>query len=230
MAVSQAAAKAAHAAKVSNILKGSSSAATSLLGGIGSLIGGGSHAQQAYSDYSHEIQGLSDTYQPFVDQGKQALREYYDASNANVQHPTDLINQIASTYQDSPYMTQSLNQSLSQTQDMMNRNAATTGMLGSTSANKALQSSLMGQAAGYRQQSMQDYINQVLGTYRGGMGGLSEVGRTGLSALSGQAGLQEQAMAAEAKAQNTPSSSDSMWGDALGALGGILGGVASIFF
>lgn len=174
------------------------------------LLGGwlGHNERNAYRNYAGDLSNLSQSYNPYIQAGQNALGQYGSIAGNMAQHPANLINQLSSGYENSPYQ----NTMLKNIAGAMNYNAATTGMLGSTSANAHLQDALAGQ----QNQFMQNYIGQGLQQRNIGLSGLSDLSHAGLNATGYSNLLQSHAAENRAKAERTPSFLQSIFGGLLG--------------
>lgn len=169
------------------------------------------------SQYGDTLSDISSDLDPYVSQGFAAKKGLGAMGAMNMVAPAALENRLASSYEMSPYQ----QQMMQNTTNMMDANAAQTGMLGSTAQDAALQNQLASQ----QNQWMQQYINR--GTQRSELGeqGLQNLGtmmaKQGYGASSTQAQLeaqiamaQMQAEAAEASAQ--AQAEGNIFGDAMG--------------
>lgn len=152
----------------------------SIFSSLGGLFGGGSN----YNKYADQMAGQASKYDPFINTGKDAMNEAFKQFMMGAQNPNQVYNNLASGFQNSPYQTSQLN-SLS---NMMNTNAANTGMLGSTSANNALADHLSQQ----QNQYYNDYLNRMFGIYNNSLSGLNNEGNMGLGALGNQIGVNQE--------------------------------------
>ncbi len=182
---------------------------------LGGLFGGGSsNLQPAYNNYADQMRQIAESYNPYVNYGNQGLTTYFDQLNKLISNPNFLQDMVSQGFSTSPYQ----ENVLSRTKDIMNMNAASTGMLGSGAANQALQDQLVAQIG----QFQNDYIDRGMGSYQTGLSGMQGVAGWGLEGLGQQAGLGEAAALAELKgAQSNAASEANMWGNILGGLGGL---------
>ena len=173
----------------------------------------------AFQQYGQELGDISKQYDPFIQGGEQAFGKYGNLSDLLTTDPTHFINQISAGYKESPYQ-QQMDKNLSR---MMNYNSATTGMLGSTAAQSALQNQLAGQQNQFQQQ----YINQGLSQLGMGMGGLQDISHLGFQGLGKQTGLEQEGAMARARAAMQQAQQGAQPGGfgrfMQGAAGGILG-------
>lgn len=185
------------------------------LGGLAGYFGTPDYAS-AFGDYSSAMNNLGAKFNPYIRAGAMSEKGLAGLNSYLMANPAALENRLAGSYQNSDYQ----NKMLNQTANMMNANAANTGMLGSTAQNAALQNSLANQ----QNQWMQDYINR--GTQQFGMGynGLNNLGmmlgQQGFSALGQQTDLGKEAALAQLKGQLAPTKSQNAWEDALGMVMG----------
>jgi hypothetical protein len=188
-----------------------------IAGGVGGYIAGQNSPdiKSAYSNYSNRVGDISKEYDPYISTGQSAFKNYYDMAMQGAQDPTEMIDKISSSYSTSPYQAQLLKD----TQKMMNENAATTGMTGSTSANRALQSSMMGM----QDQFMQQYLQNALNQYNRSQGNIFNVAQMGYGGLGQKTGLERESALGRAKAEMTPTKKQqSIWDTIGGIVGGIL--------
>ncbi len=182
-----------------------------LTGGFASgLLGGwlGHNERKSYRNYANNLSNLSQSYNPYMQAGQNAVGQYSSIAGNMARHPANLINQLSSGYENSPYQ----NTMLKNIAGAMNYNSATTGMLGSTSANAHLQEALAGQ----QNQFMQNYIRQGMQQQYMGLSGLSDLSHSGLNATGDSNLLQTHAAENRAKAERTPSFLQSIFGGLLG--------------
>lgn len=192
------------------------------LAGLGALGGLASYSMTPdytgyASQYGDAMSDISSDLDPYVSQGFAAKKGLGAMGAMNMIAPAALENRLAASYQMSPYQ----QQIMQNTTNMMDANAAQTGMLGSTSQDAALQNQLASQ----QNQWMQQYINR--GTQRSELGeqGLQNLGtmmaKQGYGASNTQAQLEAQIAMAQmqaqiAQAQAEQQGTSNIFGDALG--------------
>lgn len=202
------------------------------LGALGGFLGGSQTPdyQKAAGQYQQQLSGLTQNLQPFIQGGQQGQQQAIDAAQQQqtlgqqqMAHPAALENQLATGFVASPYQ----HQMQTNLANMMNANAATTGMLGSTSANAALQNQL----GTMQNQWMNQYMDRGtqmygLGTQTSnlGTGNLLNIYHTmmnqGFSAQQISDELQAQGFMAQMQGAMMPTQQQ---GGITGALGGALG-------
>ena len=187
------------------------------LGGLGGLFGTPDYSG-AGNKYAGTINQIAGGFDPYINQGFLAKKGMAGLGAMNMIAPAALENRLASSYQNSPYQ----DQIMKNTANMMNYNAAQTGMLGSTSQDAALQN----QMAGLQNQFQQQYIDRGTQQYNMGEQGLmglgQMMGQQGYGASGTQAQLQAQAALAQMQAAMMPSAGGNMFTDALGGITGML--------
>lgn len=188
----------------------------SSLGGIfGSLVGGGS-AMNAASPYANQIPGMLQQYlSPYMQQGQGINLNPYIQQGQSInlnpyvqmglqtqpllqqqltnlaQNPTQLMNQIGSSYQSSPGYKFAVEQGTQQATDAANRAAAAGGLVGSPGEQQSLAKYITQMASGYAGQDYNNYMQNALNQYRLGLGGLSGLEQQGLGVAQG---LQQQGL------------------------------------
>lgn len=201
---------------------------TALSAGLGALGGfmGGSQIpdySQAANQYANNMSQLSQNMNPYIQGGQQGQNMALDLARQQMDQPAALQNQLAEGFVASPYQNQmQLNLS-----NMMNTNAANTGMLGSTSANAALQNQL----AEMQNQFMNQYIDRGTQMYGLGSQGMNQMAtlmtNQGFTAQQISDQLQAQGYMAQMQGQMMPTQQQS---GIQGAIGGALGAVGGGFF
>jgi len=137
------------------------------------------------------MQGLAGNYNNYVNTGNQALGQFYGGLQGMMNDPTGLMNRLASNYRASPYATTQLHD----VTNLMNNNAATTGMLGSSADNRALGQQL----TNMNNQYMDQYINQGMDAYNRALSGMGGIANMGLGALGQQSGLSQEGYLGQAQ-------------------------------
>ena len=199
------------------------------MAGMGGLLGlglgaMGPNSSGAYDNYANQMFGLANKYNPWIDLGWQNQQAASQGAAYNASNPTGMMNQIASTWQTSPYQQNILNK----TTGMMNANNANTGMLGSQSANYRLGNELNNMTGQFQQQ----YIDNGLNQYNRGLGMQQQLGAQGLGALGQQTNLMQEGYLGQVQGANANAQHyNGMMGDAMGmgmmgfGLGGGFGGM-----
>lgn len=141
--------------------------------------------QSGFGNYANTLNQLASEYNPYVNIGEKGLKGYAGISALNVLDPTLPENRMARSYTNSPYQ----QQILQNTTNMMNANAAQTGMMGSTAQQAALQNALAEQ----QNQFMQQYINRGTQQYNRGISGMYNLANLGFQGLGRKTGLQQEA-------------------------------------
>ena len=134
--------------------------------------------------------GISTSYDPWSQGGLSDFQTASRVAQMNAANPQHAVNQLSSSFQNSPYQQNLLNQ----TQQQLASNAAQTGMLGSQTANLQLANQMNDMTGQFQNQ----YINQGLGVMNQGLNTLSSsLSPQGLKALSSVNAYQQ--MAAQAQ-------------------------------
>ncbi len=170
--------------------------------------------KDAYNQYASDIRGIADQYNPYTKVGKGGLYCYAGLSALNTLAPAHVENRLASSFTNSPYQ----QQIMQNTTNQMNANAAQTGMLGSTAQQSALQDSLASQQNQWQQQ----YINRGENQYNQGMQGMYNLAGMGLQGLGSQSRLEQESALGSLKANLAPNEWQSAFTGAAGAMGGLL--------
>jgi len=144
--------------------------------------------QGAYDDAYNAFNQQAQRYNPWIERGNRASDLAFQQYQQNAQNPTFQQDAIARHWQQSPFQTQ-LSDALTK---RMNMNAANSGMIMSPVAQDALNKQLNTQTG----QFQQDYVNQGLDQYNKSLGGLSQIGQSGLTALDSQGNLITQGIGA----------------------------------
>jgi hypothetical protein len=176
----------------------------SLTYGLGQRLGQGlmpalvaNRDRRAYRSYAGDLSDIASSYSPYVQAGADAVSQYGHMAGGMASHPSELLNRLAEEYENSPYQDTML-RNLAKTMDY---NAATTGMLGSTSANAHLQDALANQ----QNQFMNNYINQGLQQSNIGLSALQNLSGLGYNATGAANNVLAAAAANRAEAERTPS-------------------------
>ncbi len=128
-----------------------------------------------FNQYADRMEGIGNTYNPYIERGQDAGQQYGDLSEWMTQNPNALQDQAAAGYEMSPYQKYLLDQ----TTQRSNMNAANSGMIQSPLAQKALNQDINLQTG----QFMNDYIQRSLGTFGMGYEGLGNINNLGYNAL-----------------------------------------------
>lgn len=177
-------------------------------------------ANQYLSQMTPQAQGYADRYmQPYINAGMRAMPTLEEQYNNLIKNPTGMMNQIGSTFQQSPgYQWQ-----VDQATRAANNAGAASGMAGS----QAEQQNLAQTVNGLANQDYYNYLGHGLNQYQQGLGGLSNINQMGYGASSQamnamiQAAIQ-QAMAQSENAYSGAANQNQMRG---GAIGSIMGGL-----
>lgn len=207
------------------------SALPGFMGGAGGLLGGlfGKHGADQYGNQIQNAQNESKDlynqglqyYQPYYDQGTDAFGKYGQAVD-RMSDPTQFVNGIMDQYQESPGAQFQQQQGLMQA----NNASAASGSLGSPQEQIALQK--YGQ--GVSNQDMQQYMQNALGVnsqYLSGLGNQSQMGFGAAQSMNqNRQGLADNL----AELLQNLGLSQAQGSQAMGGgLGGLLGGLGSIF-
>lgn len=171
-----------------------------------------------YDDYANEIQNDAGAFDPYVNTGQFDFNRFSGAMNHLVDNPTHEIDAISKHFALSPYESQIL----SHTKDAMNQNSASTGLLGSTAANEALQGQMSGDVGKFQN----DYVQQGLGQYDMGLKGLQSDAQMGMNALDSREKMLQEAALGRVQAGKA----NNQWLDNAIGSGIALGGKAGGFF
>jgi hypothetical protein len=167
--------------------------------------------QGAYGDYSNQMVGVANSYDPYIQTGQVNLSRLNDAYNHMMQNPTAKMDDISRHFSLSPYESNIL----SHTQNALNQNAANTGLLGSTSANEALQSELSGDVGKFQDH----YVQEGLGQYDKALDGMNSLNMEGLNALENRnKWLQEASLGNVKQGIASDTSGNNMMGGIIGLL------------
>lgn len=145
--------------------------------GLG-LFGGGNswtNPADAAMPYLDQIKGQMSKYlDPYFNAGKSALDMTQGQYGKLINDPTFMMNQIGKGYQASPgYQWQ-----VGQATNAANNAAQAGGMVGSPQE----QQELAGTVNGLANQDYYNYLNQALGQYQQGLGGMQDISHMGLNA------------------------------------------------
>lgn len=163
----------------------------------------------AFNPYAQNMFGLAQSYNPYMNLGMQNMNAVSGEAQNMVNNPAAEQNMLASQYYASPYQ-QRLMQN---TTNMLNANAANTGMLGSQAAQKNLGNNLMDMSGQFQQQ----YVDTGLNQFNKGMGYQMGLGNMGLQALQGRNELMGQGYGAQLQgARSQDQAMSNMFGDAMG--------------
>ena len=173
---------------------------------LSDLFGGGDNSG-AYDDYSNALNGLAAKDQPFVDMGLNNSKWLQQMSHQYYNNPYGMYNNAAAHYYQSPVQQDLLHSVTNQ----MNANAATTEMLGSSSANNELADKLNQ----LNTADQNNYINGILGLQNQGMQGAQYLSGLGVQALNNQNSLAQEG--ALGKLQGSLNSGGGILSNILGA-------------
>jgi hypothetical protein len=187
------------------------------MSGFSNMFGAPNYSGSA-NQYAGRMGDIASQFDPYVNQGFDAKKMMGGLGMMNMLAPNAAQDRIAAGYKNSPYQ----NQIMQNTSNMMDANAAQTGMLGSTSQQAALQNQLAGQ----QQQWQDNYINRGLHQYNTGEQNLMGLGnmmaQQGYGASGTEAQLQAQAAMAQLQASMMDDQSGNFWS---GLAGGLTGGL-----
>lgn len=189
----------------------------STLSGMGSALGNGLFNEfgnyqdpgKAAGGWLNQIPGyLNNAFQPWMTGG---LNSFHQAQGAygNMLNPTQLMGQIGSQYKASPGYNWQVNQALG----AANRSAAAGGMAGTPAEQQSIAQAVNGMAGNNYYQ----YMQNALGEYNQGAGGLENQANLGFNAAN-QYGtdmsqyLMSRGNLAYADAQNQNKKNSSIWG------------------
>lgn len=143
--------------------------------GLSSLFGGGDSPQQAGSPYYDKIAPeMKQAYQPYIDQGQEAMGTYQEQLQKLISDPGALMQMLGQGYQESP----GFQHNVSSATDAAMRAAAAGGEAGAPSVQEALASQISGMAS----QDYGDYMNKAMGLYGTGLSGEGGIGQMGFQA------------------------------------------------
>ena len=151
--------------------------------GILDFLGGGN--SHAYNDYADQLRGLAGGYDPYTKSGLNSLHDLMGRYQQGLNNPGFLENELAGTYQESPYA-QAQSKYLT---SGLNNNAAALGSLGSTYSANNMADSLHRLISSDEGQ----YINRGINTYNNALGGESHINDMGYNALGAQNKLNQSA-------------------------------------
>ncbi len=183
--------------------------------GLGSLFGG--NPADAGMPYLNQLRGqMSDIYGPYMQHGEDMYGPLSGQLNSLMSDPGGRVNQIGSSYHQSPGFQFQLQQAL----QAGNQSAAAGGMAGTPQH----QQQNMTVANGLANQDYNQYLQNALGEYNQGLGGAQNIYGIGANAasqyggnLSSLAGAQAQMAAAGQQSKNEG------MGGLLGAFGSLAG-------
>lgn len=139
---------------------------------VGDMVGFGDNPSDAASSYYNQIPDeLKQYYQPYIDQGQDAMSGYNEQIQKLLSDPGGFMNQIGAGYKESPGYQHNVDAA---TQASMRAGAAG-GEAGAPSVQQALAEQISGMAS----QDYGDYMNKALGLYGQGFageGGLEQQG------------------------------------------------------
>lgn len=192
-------------------------AAAGAMGGLMGLFGTPDYSGAA-DDYANTMNQLAASYNPYINQGFMAKKGMAGLGALNMIAPAALQNRLAASYTNSPYQ----DQIQRNTANMMDMNAARTGMLGSTAEDAALQNQLANQQNQWQQQ----YIDRGMHQYDMGEQNLMGLGNLmanqGFMGTANQNMMRQQAALAQLQAAMMPTGSQNMFNDAMGTMIGML--------
>lgn len=204
----------------------------SLGAGIGSTIGGliGGLNYKNPGDpamgYLNQIPGaMGQYYNPYIQTGNRAMGTLENTYNQLLQDPSQIMNKIGGSFQASPGYQYNVNQAT----NAANQAAAAGGMLGTPQEQQQLAQTVSGLA----NQDYYNYLNNALGLYGQGLGGLQGLNQMGYGAsgnmaqslkdvLESQANLSYAAQQAE---NERNAGQGGLWGSLAGGLGGMAAGL-----
>jgi hypothetical protein len=175
----------------------------------------------AASPYINQIPGtITPYYQPYITTGQNAMNTVNTQYGNLINNPTGTMNQIGSTYQQSPGYQYQVDQSIG----AANRAAAAGGMLGSPSEQQAV-------AQNVNQIANQDYYNYVdrgMRAYQMGVDGMQDLNKMGYSASNELAQSLANALMTQAQLGYAGQANQNMAnGGSQGAMMGMVGSLAS---
>lgn len=150
-------------------------------GGLGSLFGHqNNNPADAAMNYYNQIPGaVKPYYDPYINAGKKAMGQYGSESSNLVSHTGDIYNRLAGGYKESPGYKFQLEQGL-----QAGKNAAASGGMLGTPQNQQQQTQIANDIAS---QDFQKYLQNQMGLYGLGMGGLGNMTGLGFGASKGLA-------------------------------------------
>lgn len=142
---------------------------------LSNLFGGGGHFTNPYDSAINTYEPYGDMLDPYMQQGSYALpREHEAINNMMAGNGTQQINDIMSHYSASPYAKYQEGQA----QKAANNAASVGGLIGTPQEQQALAQNISGIVS----KDQQNYLNNALGQYNRGFGGLSALGNMGFGA------------------------------------------------
>ena len=198
-------------------MMGKSAGIGGIASGIGGLIGGNKNPADAANQYINKIPGQTGQYlDPYNQAGKDQLSGLTEQYGKGMNDPGGLLNDIGSSYKQSPGFQFALQQAL-----MGSGNAAAAGGMAGSPQHEQEN---MGIASGMASKDYNDWLSQATGLYGNALTGSQGMANQGQGAATSQADMIAQALSQQGAygyngqaAQNN----SSPWGSLIGGLGGL---------
>ena len=192
-------------------------------GGLGAGLGAGLFGKGLFPNPADKAQGylnqipgtMKPYYEPYIQAGQNALSGLPDIYHQMMQNPGDIINRLGAGYQKSP----GYDWALQQGQEGINNAAAAGGMAGSN-----MHQQQAGQLANnMANQDYQQYLNQVLGLFGGGVQGQQGIAGMGYGASNELAQSLAQQLMSQANLQYAGQANQNQ------QTGGLIGNILGLF-
>lgn len=202
----------------------------SLVGGIFDDLFGNPDYSSEYDDYGNQIDKIAKEGKPYVDAGLGELSNLKNEGSALYNHPNNILNELLGNYKPSAFTQNAINN----TQHVMDSNAANSGTLGSSFANKQLSNAIMNQSL----TGENNYLDKLLGMQQEGLGEQNNLASLGAGVLGNQQQLEKEAALGRLQGSMTGGNGlNNFLNDALmaggiysgfGGFGGASGGMSSM--
>lgn len=168
------------------------------------------------TDYLSQIQPqVTPYFQPYIEAGQQALPQWAQQTQQLTQSPGQMQNTFGQDFQASPGYQYNVDQATDAAMNM----AAASGQAGSPAVQRALAEQISGMAA----QDYNNWMNNTLGLYNQGYGGLQNQSQMGLGAGTNLSDILSDALNSQAEANYAGTQQQAQ------NAGGLLGGLLSFF-
>jgi len=181
--------------------------------GLFDIFGGGDPSEAANPYLNRIGTETSKYYDPYIQRGQSAFDQLQPEYGRLMQDPSAVMNRIGAGYKQSPGFQFSLDQALK----AGNQSAAAGGMIGSPES----QQNAMQTATGLGSQDYYNYLNNAMGLYGQGLGGLGNIGQMGYGASDAMARMKAQQLSAQAQNAFAGQANQNQF------IGGMLGGIGS---
>lgn len=198
---------------------------------LGDLFGGGSDPAKKAKPYLDQIPGVGHKYyDPFINQGRGASEHLGTEYGNNINDPTSLINKIMGNYKES--------EGYNFKKDALTRQMGATSAAGGVAGTPMDQQNQAAGVNGLLSEDMQQFLQNALGVYNGGIAGEQGIADKGFNAsgsmtdLEGGA-LNQQAGLAFQGQQQKNSNQQALFSSlakalGMGAGGGAFGGLGAL--